>query len=79
MEAELLAPQDSPNGKAAVMFVGKATSTISIWEFECAELDDPAVDMFSVRTNNPPSIPRRRLSCLDVSPQIPRWRRLTYL
>ena len=32
---------ESPTGKAAVVFDGSASGTLSFWEFECGEPDDP--------------------------------------
>ena len=35
-----LSPQDSPSGKAAVMFTGGYSGTLSFWEFDCVEHDE---------------------------------------
>jgi len=34
-----LSPQESPSGKAAIMFEGAFSGTVSFWEFECVEED----------------------------------------
>ena len=38
----ILDASESPTGKAAVVFDGSASGTVSYWEFECGEPDDPS-------------------------------------
>ena len=35
-----LSSKESPNGKAAIIFAGAFSGTLSYWEFECGEYDD---------------------------------------
>jgi hypothetical protein len=42
-----LAKEQAPGGKAAVMFGGAHSGTISYWEFDCVEDERPAQDMDS--------------------------------
>lgn len=40
-----LSKEDSPSGKAAILFGGSHSGTLSYWEFDCLEEDRPVVGM----------------------------------
>lgn len=47
VKMEFLMAHDSPTGKAGLIYIGKSSNTMSFWEFQCQEPDDPTVDLFA--------------------------------
>ena len=39
-----LSPEESPSGKAGVMFTGGYSGTLSFWEFDCIEYDEVSIE-----------------------------------